>query len=60
MERRIKELETQVEHLNKKFEAMIEVLSEFIYDHEERAEKLAERLSGLEERGNANGADENE
>ena len=28
---------------------MIEVLSEFIYDHEERAEKLAERLGNLEE-----------
>ncbi|MEC7452970.1 MAG: hypothetical protein VX866_10590 [Pseudomonadota bacterium] len=60
MERRVKELETQIEHLNKKFDAMIEVLSEFIYDHEERAEKLAERLGNLEEGGDANAANENE
>jgi len=60
MERRIKELETQVEHLNRKFEAMIEVLSEFIYDHEERAEKLAERLGSLENGEDANVANENE
>ena len=60
MERGIKELETQVEHLNRKFEAMIEVLSEFIYDHEERAEKLAERLGSLENGEDANVANENE